>query len=105
MSCNGDRHDADQPVSELKPAQADPIDSDVGVILSWIPPLVFTTINEISGNLRLGMIRMIGFLLMGFLLSLTIPETSIEKYSHKSTKEVQDQGENDDEKADADSAD
>jgi len=76
-----------------------------GVILSWIPPLVFTSINETSGNLRLGMIGMIGFLFIGFILSLTIPETSVEKYSIKSTKEVKDEGENNDEKADADSTD
>jgi len=75
------------------------------VILSWIPPLVFTTINETSGNLRLAMIGMIGFLLIGFLLSLTIPETSIEKYSHKSTKKVRGEGENDDEEAEKAGAD
>jgi len=51
------------------------------------------------------MIGMIGFLFIGFILSLTIPETSVEKYSIKSTKEVKDEGENNDEKADADSTD
>lgn len=73
--------------------------------MSWIPPLAFTAINETSGNLRLGMIGMIGFLVIGFIVSLTIPETSVEKYSTRSTNEVQDEGESNAEKADADSTD
>ena len=44
------------------------------VILSWVPPLIFTTLNETTGNLRLGIIGILAFLLVGFGIVLFIPE-------------------------------
>jgi len=44
------------------------------VILSWVPPLIFTTLNETTGNLRLAMIGILAFLIIGFCLVLFIPE-------------------------------
>jgi UMF1 family MFS transporter len=44
------------------------------VILSWVPPLIFTTLNETTGNLRLGIIGILAFLLAGFCIVLFIPE-------------------------------
>lgn len=43
------------------------------VILSWVPPLIFTTLNETTGNLRLGMIGILAFLVAGLCIAFFIP--------------------------------
>jgi len=49
------------------------INSFCAVILSWVPPLIFTAFNESTGNLRLGLIGIIIFLFIGLLIGITIP--------------------------------
>lgn len=49
-----------------------------GVVLSWVPPLIFTSVNETSGNLRLAMLGLFSFLVVGFLIALTIPPNTNE---------------------------
>lgn len=44
------------------------------VVLSWVPPLVFTALNESTGNLRMGLLGMVIFQVVGLLITLTIPE-------------------------------
>ena len=44
------------------------------VVLSWVPPLIFTSLNESTGNLRLGLVGMIIFQVTGLLIAMTIPE-------------------------------
>ena len=48
------------------------------VVLSWVPPLIFTSLNESTGNLRLGLLGMIVFLVIGFFIAMTIPEKTKE---------------------------
>jgi len=43
------------------------------VIFSWVPPLIFTTLNETTGNLRLGMIGILAFLVAGLCIAFFIP--------------------------------
>jgi UMF1 family MFS transporter len=50
------------------------INSFCSVILSWAPPLIFAALNESTGSLRLGLIGIIIFLVIGVLFGLTIPE-------------------------------
>lgn len=47
------------------------------VSLSWAPPLIFTSLNESTGNLRLGLIGTVGFLFVGLCIALFIPEVSV----------------------------
>jgi MFS-type transporter involved in bile tolerance (Atg22 family) len=42
------------------------------VILSFVPPLVFMAVNEAGGNLQLGFMGSMIFLVIGFFLALTI---------------------------------
>jgi len=48
------------------------------VILSWVPPLIFTTLNETTGNLRLGLIGILAFLIAGFCIAVFIPEKTTD---------------------------
>jgi len=48
------------------------------VVLSWVPPLIFTTLNESTGNLRLGLLGMIVFQVVGLFIAMTIPEKTEE---------------------------
>ena len=50
-----------------------------GVVLSWVPPLIFTSVNETTGNLRLALLGMFSFLVVGFVLALTIPPSNPDK--------------------------
>lgn len=42
-------------------------------ILSWVPPLIFTSLNESTGNLRLGFLGMTAFQVIGLLIGMAIP--------------------------------
>ena len=53
------------------------INSFCSVILSWAPPLIFAALNESTGSLRLGLIGIIIFLVIGVLFGLTIPEHAV----------------------------
>jgi len=60
-------------VPEEKVTELWGFNSFCSVILSWVPPLIFASLNEATGNLRIGLCGMLIFLSIGFLVALTIP--------------------------------
>jgi MFS-type transporter involved in bile tolerance (Atg22 family) len=50
------------------------LNSFCSVILSWVPPIIYTALNETTGNIRVGWIGVIIFELLGLVIALTIPE-------------------------------
>uniref|UniRef100_A0A7S2GRC7 Major facilitator superfamily (MFS) profile domain-containing protein n=1 Tax=Helicotheca tamesis TaxID=374047 RepID=A0A7S2GRC7_9STRA len=45
------------------------------VILSWVPPLIFTGLNETVDDLRLGMVGLISFHVIGLIIAFTIDDS------------------------------
>ena len=50
------------------------LNSFCSVILSWVPPIIFTVLNETTGNMRVGWIGVIIFEITGLAISFTISE-------------------------------
>ena len=49
------------------------------VSLAWAPPLIFTALNQGTGNLRLGLLGTVIFLFVGFCIAILIPERAMAK--------------------------
>ena len=60
-------------VPEEKVVELWGLNSFCSVILSWVPPIIFTVLNETTGNMRVGWIGVIIFEIIGLAVSLTIP--------------------------------
>ena len=68
-------------VPEEKVTELWGFNSFCSVSLSWAPPLIFTSLNESTGNLRLGLVGTIIFLFLGCCVTIFIPERVVAEGS------------------------